>query len=312
MPHQDCPSQAHSRRLPLIAASACVTLLASCASTHRDELAATARFTNLDALTAPGMASDTPSVATEQPATFQPGHFASKRLPQDGLVSQPRGMFYIRGGAGDAELEQVIGALSGKTDTNAGMGEIGFEATGKVMGGGLRFGAWSTDDDDLSGPGSQQRGDGAHFFAHLTIRPGGSRFRVPIRIGPDIRANALEENLPSLEDIDFTSIGAAIEVEPEFDFFRSDRAALSIYGRLHAGAGVGQISDESNDFDTEATHLGGEFGVRLQLRKFLLSGGYIMQSTEYDVGDPDGAVAFPYGENTWSFEGIFLMIGVRW
>lgn len=299
------PAPRPTSKLPLLATGAWVACLASCSTTSHDVFGAASGLADIDIITA----TDTDAVTTET-VTFQPGHFAAKRLPQDGLVNQPSGMFYIRGGAGDAELEETVATLTGTAKSDASFGEIGFEATGKIMGGGLRFGAYSTDDDDFSGPTSQQRGDGAHFFPHLTIRPGGSRFRVPIRIGPDIRANALENNFT--QDVDFVSIGGAIEVEPEFDIFRSDRAALSVYGRLHAGAGIAQISNDDSDFDTEATHLGAEFGVRLQLRKFLFSGGYLMQSTEYDVGDPDGMVTFPYGENTWSFEGLFLMIGVRW
>ena len=292
-----------------------LTSLTSCATTSRDATVSVAPyFANREAAQ-PIAASEWPATtAAKSEPTFAPGHFARKSAFSEARSDgQPRGMAFVRGAAG-TETVEVRSGTDITSDTDAGMLEVGFEGTGRVMGGGLRFSARATDDDLLEGSNAvDTQGEGANFFAHLTIRPGGGKFRMPIRIGPEVRANAfLLDASPfgSIAELDFVSVGGAIEVEPEVDFFRNDNAALSIYGRAHVGAGVAQISSDTTDYDTEAVNVGLEIGLRLQLKKFLLSGGYLAQSDEYAESDPEN---FSFvEETTWQFEGLFLMLGVRW
>ena len=199
-------------------------------------------------------------------------------------------------------------------DTDASMVELGFEAGGRRLGGGIRLNARMTDDDLLESTSTvDTSGQSGNFFAHLTIRPGGRKFRMPIRIGPEIRSNVLDISsgtIGALSEVDWVTVGGAVEIEPEFDLFRSNRSALSIYGRAHFGAGIAQASTATTDYDTESINLGAEFGVRYQAAKFLISGGYMLHQTEYDESDPEG-LSF-IDETTWSFQGFFVSLGIRW
>lgn len=289
--------------------------LTSCATTPYDATATVAPyFASRDAVVPIASTSITSLASHATTPAFARGHFATKStLREVAPDKQPRGMAFVRTAVGMEEV-QVLSGTDFKNDTDAGMLEIAFEGTGKVMGGGLRFGARATDDDFLeSSAAVDTQGEGAHFFGHLTIRPGGRRFRMPIRIGPEILANAfLLDASPfgSIAELDFVSVGGAVEIEPEFDIFRSERSALSIYGRAHVGAGVAQISSDTTDYDTDSTNIGAELGVRWQLKKFLLSGGYMLKRTEYAESDPENFATIQ--ETIWQFEGFFLTLGVRW
>lgn len=262
------------------------------------------------------------------PSTFAESAVPVKAAPRStGPTDQPRGMFYVRGSIGQLEVETeslTTPSITSTLDSDAWLGELGFEAIGRTVGGGLRFGGFNSDDDLTATPLTvESTGGGAYFFPHLTIRPGGGRFRIPIRIGPEIRANTVDadgrNNVVSLDaTTDALAVGAGFEVEPEFDIIRRNRFALSAYGRLHGGIGAATVNFETatndTDFDTDATFFGGEAGVRMQLAKFMLSGGFMVHQTVYDVTDTElvGLTPTRLPETTYTYAGVFFAMGIRW
>ncbi|MEZ6038386.1 MAG: hypothetical protein R3F29_12960 [Planctomycetota bacterium] len=216
--------------------------------------------------------------------------------------NHPGGMLYLRGGVGATQYE-VDGGVD--LDTDSYNAEFAVEGQGRVVGGGVRVSAFKSD-DELAGPSSDTELLSTSLFPHLTFRPGAGIFRLPIRIGPEVRWHQLDS---SGTDVDSYAVGGAVEVAPELDLFRTQRAALSLYGRGHAGAAVAAVSTPLDDYGTTATLLGAEAGVRLQLSKFLLAAGYVWQSTIYDETDPENNITLP--ETTYTNDGIFLSVGVR-
>lgn len=237
--------------------------------------------------------------------------------------NQPGGMFYVRGGLGTTtgEVKANTGnppSAGGDTDGDNYNAEIAIEGQGRVVGGGVRVSGFLTD-DEYGGTGADTTVLSYAVFPHLTFRPCAGMFRVPIRIGPEFRATSIDAPLIGAfnPDVDFYTIGGAVEIAPEIDFVRTDRFALSLYGRGHAGIGVGAINnadDNTPDFATTATLWGAEGGLRVQLSKFMLSGGYVWQSTIYDEssGETLGAsTGLKSPETTITNDGFFVSLGIR-
>jgi hypothetical protein len=151
---------------------------------------------------------------------------------------------------------------------------------------------------------------GVDFLPHITFRAGDGPFRMPIRIGPHLVTHALEIGSSTAGEIDFVSIGAALEFEPEIDFFRRDRSALSLYGRLRAGAGVAFISTDVEDYDSDSTSVAGEVGLRYQIGGLLLVFGVMANETAYDESDFENGTFVE--EIDHGFRGVFIGGGTRW
>lgn len=227
---------------------------------------------------------------------------------------QPRGMAYLKVGLSPDEARLDSDDQGFKVDTDALLFEGAIEAGGTV-GGGLRVSNYKTDkhlfgENNGSPDASINSWQG---FLHLTIRPASGPFRLPIRVGPELTTHTLE--VTGSPDTDWLAIGLCVEVEPEFDLFRDEQGALSIYGRVHGGYCIAGIDDNINSdtYKTDATSLGGEAGLRWQLASFLISGGYMVQQTDYDQSDAEAAnipVMFP--DATFQFRAWFLEFGARW
>jgi hypothetical protein len=330
------PNSHSSKKLAIAGLGAVLTTLAGCATPGHDGLTQPAPyFANRTAaqpiaaiveVAAPAEAQRA-TATTLAPSSYlhrdyaDPTHKNRSLLGssiQDEYVDvdrQPRGMFYLRPAVGTVEIEtSPSGSPSTKSDTDAVLVELGFEGTGKVVGGGFRLSAYTTDDDLLETSSAiDTSSDGFDFFAHLTIRPGGSRFRVPIRIGPEVKVHSFSTSVAN-SDVDWLSVGGAVEIAPEIDFVRTNNVVFSLYGRGHFGVGVAGVSTDVEDYTTSATTVAGEVGLRLQLAKFMLSGGYMFNNTTYDESDPEttGSVTTRFDETSWAFDGIFLMLGLRW
>ena len=229
--------------------------------------------------------------------------------PRAGEV--PRSMARAYFSPGEAEIEVSSGTnLSGETDALGG--GAAFEGMGNMIGGGIKLDFYLSDDDLVeTAPGVDTQVLGATVFPHVTFRPGTDRFRVPIRVGPEVILNTFEfEGGPTSGDIDWVSAGIGIEVEPEFDFFRDDKSALSIYGGLRGGYGYAAISGPTDDYDSSSTSFGAEIGLRYEISAFLVSAGFLSRTTTYDESDPENGTFVE--ETEFSFRGFFISAGARW
>ena len=275
-----------------------LTTLAACASTAADSVARASPYFVSRSATQP------PRYVVEQ-RTSHP-----KRAQ---AIRQPRGTVFLRAAAGKEKVSGISGSATSRDHTDAALVELGFEGVGRLLGAGLRVAGFQTNDDLLENyTGFDTSGDGTSLFAHLTICPHSDSFRMPIRIGPALITHSVQTKggyLTGIRDLDWRSVGGAVEVEPEIDLFRTQSSALSIYGRAHFGAGVAEVSNSFADSDTASTTVAGELGLRWQLAKFLIAGGYMINVTSYDKSDCENLCV---DESSWTFDGIFLSVGVRW
>ena len=222
----------------------------------------------------------------------------------------PRSMARAYFSPGEAEIDVGSGTnLNGETD--ALFAGAAFEGVGNMIGGGIKLDVYLSDDDLIEAPGVETQVLGATVFPHVTFRPGTDRFRVPIRVGPETIIHTFEfEGSPASGDFDWVSAGIGIEVEPEVDFFRDDKSALSIYGSLRGGYGYAAISGPTDDYDSSSTSFGAEIGLRYEIAAFLVSAGFLTRTTNYDESDPENGTFVE--ETEFSFQGFFISAGARW
>lgn len=230
--------------------------------------------------------------------------------------SQPNGKFDVRIAPGTLEFEN---AEYGKSDTDAVHLGLAFEAVGSFVGGGVRLGVMGTDEDLFPG-NNDSYATAFELFPHLTLRPSEGRFRIPIRIGPALHTHTFTAESATFDDeISWYSLGVQAEIEPEIDLIRHGRSAVSIYGRARVGAGFGVASADTavgsshdDEYETAASQVGLEAGLRFNAGAFLLEGGYMMAATNYDETD-DGDIAGDYlRETDFRFDGVFFAFGARW
>lgn len=212
---------------------------------------------------------------------------------------------------GEAEIDVGSGSnING--DTDALMFGAAFEGVGNVVGGGIKFDVYLSDDDLIeSTPGVDTSVLGATVFPHVTFRPGTDKFRVPIRVGPEVILHTFEiEGSAASGDFDWVSAGLGLEVEPEFDFFRDDKSALSIYGSLRGGGGWVAISGPTDDYTSDSATFGAEIGLRYEIAAFLVSAGFLTRTTKYNESDIENGSFIE--ETDFSFRGFFISAGARW
>jgi hypothetical protein len=197
-------------------------------------------------------------------------------------------------------------------DANALMWGAAFEGVGNVVGGGISIDAYFSDDDLIDSPAPVDASVlGVSVFPHVTFRPGTDKFRVPIRFGPEVQLHTLDFGASSTTgDVDWISVGAALEVEPEFDFFRNDKSALSIYGSLRGGGGWVAISGPTDDYTSDSRSFGAEIGMRYEIGAVLISAGFLNRYTDYDESEVENGTFVE--ETEFSFRGFFISAGARW
>ena len=238
---------------------------------------------------------------------------ASKRAADDGGVGS-RGRFALRIAPGTADVD--IGPPTNfQGDTDALAGGLEFEmVSGGGFGGGIQLDYWSSDTDLFRRqlPTRQTSATGLRVMPHATLGPRWNRGRLPIRIGPEILAQNIESVGSGSASVDWVGVGVHLQLEPEFDFFRNDGAAMSIYGRVGGGVGAAVVNTtlNSNDYSTTYTSYVVEAGLRLQLEAFLLAAGYMARGVLYDQSD---SIGLSFAEATdFVFAGAFFEMGLRW
>lgn len=237
-------------------------------------------------------------------------------------ASHPNGMAAVSYAFGKTDVDSKGANGLGNDDTGAAMARAVIDAGGDHFGGGVHV-DWTLSKDDLFETQNQANSGGKltalDVYPFFTFRPtGGDKFRIPIRIGPNFQVQHFEANQGGNE-VDFATIAGAVEVEPEYDFFRNNDQALSIYGAARGGYGAGAVKltqqgvgDET--YDTKSTSIALELGMRYQIKKFLITGGFLSRASKYDETDPSTKANFPttVGETDIKYTGFFVGGGVRW
>jgi hypothetical protein len=227
-------------------------------------------------------------------------------VPRAAAVPHSMARAYFAPGKAEVDSSSTDG------DTDALGAGAAFEGVGDMIGGGIKLDFYLSDDDLIpAGPGVETTAFGASVFPHVTFRPGADKFRVPIRVGPEFILHAVKvDGSPGSADFDWVSYGMGLEVEPEYDFFRDDKSALSIYGGLHGGVGLVFISGPVDDYDSNSATFGAEIGLRYEIAAFLVSAGFSTRTTTYDQSDPEAGFTVP--ETDFTFRGFFISAGARW
>ncbi|HEX6812944.1 MAG TPA: hypothetical protein VF384_15070 [Planctomycetota bacterium] len=226
-------------------------------------------------------------------------------------AEKPGSMFQATISPGEAEIDIGSGTNINE-DTDALLAGLAFEGVGNQFGGGVQLDVYVSDDDLLEEtPAADTSVTGVTLFPHFTYRPGSDRFRAPIRVGPEAIVHTLEvAGAGGSSDFDWVSIGLGLQVEPEYDFFRDEKSALSIYGQLRGGFGIVAISGPTDDFDSDSQTFGVEIGMRYQIARFLAAVGYMSRTTNYAESDVVNSTIVE--ETDYDFRGFFVTLGSRW
>jgi hypothetical protein len=234
--------------------------------------------------------------------------------PRQGGGYRPRGHATVRFGGGRSEMD-ITGFPAG--ETSAGRLGLALEFIPDFIGGGVQLTLEGSDDDLFDeGGGVDTSVSSFDLYPHLTLRPHGGRFRVPVRIGPYLGAHGFESRGPGLtENVDWFAFGLRAEVEPEIDLVRRQNGTgISFYGRFRIGGGAAGISAETSavndDFTTSVLSYGLETGFRFQLSRFLIELGYGFDRSDYDESDVEAENFIR--ETSFTYRGVFLSMGVRW
>lgn len=218
------------------------------------------------------------------------------------------------GGRYEHDTQGDNGTASDTTD--GGLFQLRAEFVGGLgMGAGLALEASGSDDDLFRESGiADGEGSTTDLYLYFVGVPAESpSFRFPIRAGPYLHNVHLEENTTPTE-IDWSSLGLRIEVEPEVWFLQQPGFALGIGGDLSLGAHWTSIDVESpllpDDFDGNGATFGLGFGLRALIDDTITAElGYLFRTTLEDQSDTEGGVAIR--DATASFRGVVLGVGVR-
>jgi len=226
----------------------------------------------------------------------------------------PRGQATLRLGGGRSKMD-IDGFPNG--ETSGGRLGLMFEYVPDFVGGGVQL-TFEGSDDDLfdAGSGVDTSVGSFDLFPHLTLRPHGGRFRMPVRIGPFLGAHAFEAKESGVtESFDWFAFGVRAEIEPEIDLVRRQNGTgVSLYGRFRIGAGGAVVSVDAvgldDDFGTSVVSYGLEAGFRFQISRFLIELGYGLDNSNYDESDVEAGNFVR--ETSFTYRGAFLSMGVRW
>ena len=206
---------------------------------------------------------------------------------------------------------QTFGTAPNLDDsTDARLFRLQVEAAGAV-GGGANLEIVQTD-DDLHGSGAA--GDDIEqvdLFGHVTIHTSAApRFRCPVRVGPFLNVTDLRDGDQSV--VATHTLGIRVGVEPEVDLTQSERFRFSLFGNLNVAAGVSVIDSDVliEEFDSTATTLGAEIGLRGSMPGFTLALAFLHRSL--NVADSDVAGGFFVKKADYDFSGVQFSLGVRW
>lgn len=225
-------------------------------------------------------------------------------------TKRPSGLFLASVALGRMANETFGAAPNLDDSTDAQLYRLQFEA-GKKVGGGVNIELMQTD-DDLHAVGSAGADiEQFDLFAHVTIHTSQApQFRCPVRIGPFL-------NVTDLRGGDVTilrtkTVGLRVGVEPEVDLSQSEGFRLSLFGNANIGGGVSDIESDVivGEFDTTASALGVEVGLRSSMPGFTVGLAYIYRALNVAESDPSGSVFVE--ETDYIFNGVHFSLGVRW
>ncbi len=229
-------------------------------------------------------------------------------LAQHESLTLPRVRIELGLGAGSLDHTTEGSNLDG--DTDAGAFRLGFEAFGKSgLGGGVRYEAWTTDDDLFDDAGfNSTEGTSTSLFAHLSYRLGDDHFAVPVRGGLLLHNHRLEDLILG-QDTDFTTFGLLTEIAPELFLSRGEHVSWSLLGGLSLGTGLTNIDSDGlpDDYDSATVFYGLELGTRVRFDSIELGLSFVSRGHSMDESDPKNGLSVLGYDST--FSGVMLTVG---
>jgi hypothetical protein len=236
---------------------------------------------------------------------------------------QPRGRMAISLGLVDLEHEEIAASGAKVLDDEARASALKFEFEGfrRGFGGGISLELISVRDDlhDNAVGVSSSDTDSWELFGHFSARPvGGNKFRMPIRFGPFMHGMRQDLNGASPDEVDYFTFGIRVEIEPEFDIYREDDSALSVFwgGKLFSGVALVDVETTTFDetFDTTVAGYGLTTGVRFSARRFFTQAAYVYNFRRFDESDAEfvGGLFQTANEAEFTYDGFMFSMGLRW
>lgn len=211
---------------------------------------------------------------------------------------------------GTGKLKQDFdGGGEGKTDAN--LFALQFEGySTRGFGGGIRLEGIGSDSDLFASSGlPDTEADLAELSLFFCYRLEKGRFRMPIRTGPTF----INYEIKFFDDSKaiYDTVGARVEVEPEFAFVQGPNTNWGLFANLGLGIGLTRIETSPSTTDNDSTALLGKFeiGTRAQLGPVLMDLGYVFRQMNIDESDVvEGTF---YRETDTTFSGVQFTIGAR-
>ncbi|MFN3244158.1 MAG: hypothetical protein ACE37K_21815 [Planctomycetota bacterium] len=203
-------------------------------------------------------------------------------------------------------------------DATAGLFQAEFEVTTRRgFGGGIRYEAFATDDDEslFRDPGNPfDRGTQATsgtFLGHFTYRIQQHRFEMPVRVGVLLNGLVLDDQGSVNPETTYASIGPFFEVEPELTLVRAGAVRWTIYGQFGFGvAGTAiDVDGDFRDYESDSGFLNVEAGTRVAFGPAEFGLAFIGRYQSMDRSDIESG-QFVYGFDA-GYEGLLLTAGFR-
>lgn len=213
-------------------------------------------------------------------------------------------------GLGGGTLEHRTDGSDLDGDTDAGAFRLGFEAFGTTgIGGGVRYGAWATDDDLFDGAGyNPTEGSTSELFAHFSYRFGDADFAMPWRTGLMLHDHHLDDR--TLDQVtDFATVAILTELAPEIFLSVGERVSWSLTGSASLGAGLTRIDSDAlaDDYDATTLFYGAELGTRVRIDAIELGLSFVARGHQMDESDSKGGLSVLGYEST--FTGVMVTVG---
>jgi len=203
-------------------------------------------------------------------------------------------------------------------DATAGLFQAEFEVVSrKGFGGGVRYEAFTTDDDeglfrDPSNPLDRgTRATSGSFQGHFTYLIRQHRFEMPMRVGVLFNGLLLDDKGTVNPETRYASLGPFFEFEPEVTLVRSGNLRWSLYGQFGVaitGTAI-DVDGDFRDYVSDSAFLNVEAGTRLAFGPAVFGLAFIGRYQSMDRSDIE-AGQFVFGFDG-GYEGVLLTAGVR-
>lgn len=221
--------------------------------------------------------------------------------------------FALDASIGGGSFKHRTGSPGPDGDASAAWFRLRFEViTDADIGGGLALEGLAAERELFTDSGDSDTDTGyGDLFAFFALYLGrGSDLAMPVRIG--VFSNRYSIDNLNNSDLDYPSVGARLEVEPELVLIRNgDRPALSLFGQASISGGTTQLATEpaTVEADANATMWGFELGGRFRTGGAVFGLGWVFRGLHVSTSDTVNGITFPAIDT--EFSGLQFSVGAR-